>query len=987
MEKSWTKWMTRMLVLVFVFGLIGAVSFRTVSFAEKTDEPEAGKTEEVAGIEAGIVEIKKYGNIVLSISPESMQELGYEPGDVISVTIGSKTLEMPIGLAYSDVDTGEPICRFQEKTETEKSEVSLAINMGNLTNNLGIAEKITIKEAPGYRWVWNEGFDENTAVSISMVEKQGYADGLMLHQVLASGSLNREDYPDLTDEEFANFREIATTGMGVGTLYRSSSPINPVLNRNREADEALLMAGINTVMNMADHPDTMKQYDGYTNTYYSECNVIALNMSMACFTEDFRAQLAEGFRYLADNEGPYLIHCNEGKDRTGFAAAILECLMGASADEVVEDYMLTFRNFYGVEPGSEVYQRIAEGNLQKVLEKAFEIENFYDEKVDLAVCAEQYLTDLGMTKDEIAALKDNLSQDYGGLADDDPAESDDWDCSVDTEMNKELTAVFEDAVDGLLGVNYEPVALLAEQVSDTETEYCFLTRATTVYPDATPYYALVYASVDADGNKQLLDIWDFDIAGYLNSEADTEETAESDDWDCSVDTEITEDLHAYFEDAVDDLLGVNYEPVVLLAEKENDEGTDYCFLSRATAVYPGAEPYYAIACVLVNENGEAQLDCVREFLAEDFAGAADEPSDAEEPADAEQPDEAEKPADAEPPDEEGKPADAEAPDEASAPEDDWDCSVDTELTGDLEASFAEAFAGLLGVNYEPVALLAEKDSGDGTEYCFLTRATTVYPGSEPYYALGFIRENPDAEAELLDIWDISFAELMGDDVDAEILAGDWDCSVDTEVTEDLEAYFEDAVDGLLGVNYEPVVLLAEQEDDGITDYCFLGRAAAVYPDAEPYYVIAWIQVNADEEAQLQGIYDFRADGDADAAEVPADEDAPADTEEPEEFVPGDDWDFAIGPEMTDGKQDLFGKAVEGLLGVNYEPIALLAELETGEGTTSCFIGRATAVYPDSEPYYVLVFVQEHPDGEVELLDVWDIDISDYADFEDFAQVS
>ena len=40
---------------------------------------------------------------------------------------------------------------------------------------------------------------------------------------------NREDYPELTDEQFANFRNIATTGMGAGILYRSSSPINPEL--------------------------------------------------------------------------------------------------------------------------------------------------------------------------------------------------------------------------------------------------------------------------------------------------------------------------------------------------------------------------------------------------------------------------------------------------------------------------------------------------------------------------------------------------------------------------------------------------------------------------------------------------------------------------------------------------------------------------------------------------------------------------------------
>lgn len=50
-------------------------------------------------------------------------------------------------------------------------------------------------------------------------------------------------YPDLSDEQFANFRAITTTGIGAGKLYRSSSPVNPETNRNLIADRAV-SAGI-----------------------------------------------------------------------------------------------------------------------------------------------------------------------------------------------------------------------------------------------------------------------------------------------------------------------------------------------------------------------------------------------------------------------------------------------------------------------------------------------------------------------------------------------------------------------------------------------------------------------------------------------------------------------------------------------------------------------------------------------------------------------
>ena len=47
------------------------------------------------------------------------------------------------------------------------------------------------------------------------------------------------------------------------------------------------------------------------------------------------------FRALADVEGPVLIHCAAGKDRTGLLVALTHHLLGVSADEVMADYLLT----------------------------------------------------------------------------------------------------------------------------------------------------------------------------------------------------------------------------------------------------------------------------------------------------------------------------------------------------------------------------------------------------------------------------------------------------------------------------------------------------------------------------------------------------------------------------------------------------------------------------------------------------------------------
>ena len=47
------------------------------------------------------------------------------------------------------------------------------------------------------------------------------------------------------------------------------------------------------------------------------------------------------FRALAEGDGPVLIHCAAGKDRTGLLAALTHSLLGVSRDDLINDYLLT----------------------------------------------------------------------------------------------------------------------------------------------------------------------------------------------------------------------------------------------------------------------------------------------------------------------------------------------------------------------------------------------------------------------------------------------------------------------------------------------------------------------------------------------------------------------------------------------------------------------------------------------------------------------
>ena len=86
--------------------------------------------------------------------------------------------------------------------------------------------------------------------------------------------------------------------------------------------------------------------------------------------------------------------------------------MGADADEIVTDYMLSYYNFYGLEPGTEKYEQIAASNIDSILASIIGISSIREEGTDLQACAETYLQKIGLSAEEISALKDRLGKSY-----------------------------------------------------------------------------------------------------------------------------------------------------------------------------------------------------------------------------------------------------------------------------------------------------------------------------------------------------------------------------------------------------------------------------------------------------------------------------------------------------------------------------------------------------------------------------------------------
>ncbi|ATH16329.1 protein tyrosine phosphatase [Delftia acidovorans] len=59
------------------------------------------------------------------------------------------------------------------------------------------------------------------------------------------------------------------------------------------------------------------------------------------FVHDYAPRFAQLFQLLLDSQDPLVFHCTAGKDRTGWAAALLLTALGVDEDTVMQDYLLT----------------------------------------------------------------------------------------------------------------------------------------------------------------------------------------------------------------------------------------------------------------------------------------------------------------------------------------------------------------------------------------------------------------------------------------------------------------------------------------------------------------------------------------------------------------------------------------------------------------------------------------------------------------------
>ena len=174
-------------------------------------------------------------------------------------------------------------------------------------------------------------------------------------------------------------------------------------------------------------------------------------------------------------------------------------------------------------------------------------------------------------------------------------------------------AAFDNAVSGLLGVRYTPVAYLGSQVV-AGANYRFLCTYETVTAQPETGLAVLTVYADLTGGASLTDVVRFTVPEVLGSELVFPAAGMAGGWTYAEASEAVLDgkTQADFDKAVSALTGVGYTPVALLGTQVV-AGTNYAVLCKAVQVTAQPATALAVVTVYADLNGGAAVTGISAF--------------------------------------------------------------------------------------------------------------------------------------------------------------------------------------------------------------------------------------------------------------------------------------------------------------------------------------------------------------------------------------
>lgn len=383
------------LMLILILALAGCGE------GKKQDEP-------LSVTDLGVIHEEEFGGVYIVMTIDDFNALGFEYGDSVDVVFstGYSLEDIPYYNGYY-VDAGEPLLVAYPGYDYIKACVNYGDDLWDTANLL--------MAAPRPDMFVTAGLDLHSTASITLREKGKYLDTQEVRDL--SYTDIREEYP--SDEAFANFREVTVGDLKEGILFRGASPCDNQHARAPYSDRLISDAGIECILDLADSDVKIERYIAsedfecpYFLSLYDDGKVIPVALSMNFSSEDFALSLVNGLTRMARAQGPYYVHCTEGKDRTGFVMMLLEALTGATWQEIVDDYMVTFDNYYKInrEKDPEKYDLNLEKNLVVMMRTVIGDPDADPAEADLATAAREFLLRSGMTQEDMDLLIEKLTK-------------------------------------------------------------------------------------------------------------------------------------------------------------------------------------------------------------------------------------------------------------------------------------------------------------------------------------------------------------------------------------------------------------------------------------------------------------------------------------------------------------------------------------------------------------------------------------------------
>ena len=372
-------------ILVLLIVALAAIAF--IAAGCRSMDGGDGTETNKKSITAVVNKDAKFDSADLNLNEEDFTNAGFALGDSLDIEFsnGETLTDVPYYNGYY-AKTGNPVVVAYPNQDY----VLIAKSNADLWTPLKLSDGMT--------------------VTISLNTSAKY---IAVQEALGqSYSVDRNDYS--SDEEFANFRALSGGNLKKDFLYRGASPVDNSRNRAAYANALVEKEGIDCIIDLADLDEDMLEYfaeDDFASDYakklYEDGRTAVLGMSASYSKDEYKKSVVKGLKKLIEVGGPAYIHCLEGKDRTGFVCMLIEALAGASYDEMCDDYMITYKNYYNISENEtpDRYNAVVNLYFDGFMEyiSGEEDPNTLHE-MSYVDAAKQYLKDGGMTDEEIDKL-------------------------------------------------------------------------------------------------------------------------------------------------------------------------------------------------------------------------------------------------------------------------------------------------------------------------------------------------------------------------------------------------------------------------------------------------------------------------------------------------------------------------------------------------------------------------------------------------------